>query len=357
MRRSIASLALLARRRADETEYLAQWNADWSAFHFIGGHKLDDESFRECLVREIGEELGLSPEGFSIGADPTAHLEFVAISRRAGAETDYTIELFEVELHAAPVSDEIERRPENAWLSQSEIAAGATRDGRAISPTMPLVLGKTARLPVPRHAGVFTIGVTGHRDLCSLGRDAVAHKLHGVFDRAEHDAGGRTIEALSPLAAGADQLFAQIALERGYRLIAPLPLPLDLYRRDFRTERGGGFERLLRRTAEWYSLPLDTPGRVAIAHQPSHGGQCPPYTSLAACREQVAEYGPARDAMYEAVGHHVVERSDLLVALWDGHFNRKRGGTGEIVAFARRLAAEERSMSIEVVPVKREKKD
>lgn len=355
MRKSIASLAFISRRRAEEAEYLAQWNADWSAFHFIGGHKQAEESFRECLLREISEELGPPADGFAVAADPTAHLHFTAFSRRVRAETGYTIELFDVDLGGGPVLEDLERRPENAWLTTAEIAAGVARDGRAISATMALILWKTARLSGLHPSEVFAIGVTGHRDLCSLSRDTIERRLHAIFDRSEREAGGRTIEALSPLAAGADRLFAQTALERGYRLIAPLPLPLDLYRDDFRSERGIEFERLRLRAAEWYSLPLGGPSLADEANEQRDGLARPSSNICALDRELVAAAGPARNAMYEAVGRHIVERSDLLVALWDGQLNGKRGGTGEIVAYARRAAAAGQALHVEVVPVRREK--
>jgi CTP synthase (UTP-ammonia lyase) len=43
----------------------------------------------------------------------------------------------------------------------------------------------------------------------------------------------------------------------------------------------------------------------------------------------------ARKKAYEIVGHHVVNHCDVLIALWDGRPSRGRGGTAEIVAYAR----------------------
>jgi len=38
---------------------------------------------------------------------------------------------------------------------------------------------------------------------------------------------------------------------------------------------------------------------------------------------------------YKSVGVYVVNKSDILLALWDGTFNHKFGGTGDIVEYAR----------------------
>jgi hypothetical protein len=45
--------------------------------------------------------------------------------------------------------------------------------------------------------------------------------------------------------------------------------------------------------------------------------------------------GGSREAAYAQVGHYVVDRSDVLVAVWDGLPARGPGGTAEIVAHAR----------------------
>ncbi len=38
---------------------------------------------------------------------------------------------------------------------------------------------------------------------------------------------------------------------------------------------------------------------------------------------------------YKSVGVYVADKSDILLALWDGTFNNKSGGTGDIVQYAR----------------------
>ena len=40
---------------------------------------------------------------------------------------------------------------------------------------------------------------------------------------------------------------------------------------------------------------------------------------------------------YLAAGHWVVDHSDLVVAVWDAHPARGKGGTGDVVEYARRV--------------------
>src|SRR5262245_43224915 len=99
MRQSIAALALIHRQFDGQTLWLAQWNEAWQAFNFVGGHKRDEESFCDCMARELREELGLH-EGTDllVPTAPVLHLEYEAVSRRTGEQTAYVIELFDVAL-------------------------------------------------------------------------------------------------------------------------------------------------------------------------------------------------------------------------------------------------------------------
>ena len=143
MRQSIAAAALIREERAGQVFWLSQWSRTWKCFHLVGGHKKPEESFRECLVREIAEELDLR-EGtdYEMAAEPAGHLEFVAHSQRTNEETAYTTELFEVRLHTGPARRKVDADPQNRWLSESEICSGRTDDGQSVSPTMQLMLAK-----------------------------------------------------------------------------------------------------------------------------------------------------------------------------------------------------------------------
>ena len=145
MRTSIAAMALIRKEEGGQTLWLAQWNSRWRRFHLVGGHRESGESFRECVVREIEEELGLRDgAGVAVAAEPTAHVEFVAFSEGQREETAYTMELFDAELTTAAAREKVDAAEENRWLSESEIRLGLCKDGRPISPTLERLLAKIA---------------------------------------------------------------------------------------------------------------------------------------------------------------------------------------------------------------------
>lgn len=150
MRTSVAALALFRRAApGGRVEYLAQWNEGWHAFHFIGGHKRDNESFRDCCVREVTEELGLvEGRGFRVAAERRNHLRYIHWSERAQADTAYTVELFDAELlAAADAAVEADADADNRWLTESDIRAGRCRDGRTVSATMLRILSLAELTP------------------------------------------------------------------------------------------------------------------------------------------------------------------------------------------------------------------
>jgi len=54
--------------------------------------------------------------------------------------------------------------------------------------------------------------------------------------------------------------------------------------------------------------------------------------------DKVFEVENLQGCNYKSVGVYVANKSDILLALWDGTFNGKSGGTGDIVNYARSIS-------------------
>ena len=142
MRISTAALALIRRTTPDGVpQWLTLWNENWRALSLVGGHRHADESFRDCCVREVTEELELVPDlDFRVAPAPEDHLEYVAESGSAGVPTAYTMELFPVELLTDTARKRVEADPDCCWLTEGEIRAQRSHDGRAVSATVERLL-------------------------------------------------------------------------------------------------------------------------------------------------------------------------------------------------------------------------
>lgn len=136
------------------------------------------------------------------------------------------------------------------------------------------------------------VGITGHQE-------APREAWRLLHERLPEVLGIRPFVGVSSLAAGADQEFSDIVLARGGAL--RVVLPCANYEQSFASvEQRTRYQRLI---------------------------------CAAAWVEQLDFPFPSEDA-YLAAGRRVVDRTDTLVALWDGKPAKGKGGTADIVKFA-----------------------
>ncbi len=178
-------------------------------------------------------------------------------------------------------------------------------------------MGNEDRTPpaidIPRVQAPLVFGVTGHRDLREQDVPGLEKKVSEVLLEFRRRYPSTPFILLSPLAEGADRLVARVALGAGIgaRLVAPLPMPREMYETDF-----------------------TAPGSLAefrgLLAQASHSFEI---DCLTDDEEAVRNPGPARDLQYEGVGKYIARESQILIALWDGTQSAKIGGTAAVVKF------------------------
>ncbi|MET0718858.1 MAG: hypothetical protein ABWY34_10735 [Pseudoxanthomonas sp.] len=160
----------------------------------------------------------------------------------------------------------------------------------------------------PLLANSLLIGVTGHRKLRSADLPALQVRVREFLQNMQARHPELPLAVLSSMAEGSDQLVAQVALDMGLRVIAPLPLPMELYREDFDSPSLQLLERQLPQVEALY-LPL---GRGSTL-------------------ESVAVPGLDRDRQYAQAGIFVSNHCHVLLALWDGQESGRLGGTAQVV--------------------------
>jgi hypothetical protein len=156
-------------------------------------------------------------------------------------------------------------------------------------------MSASASLPLYR-----VVGFTGHRQLGAWPRAAEFIGL--AIDTLRGEAPGEWL-AVSSAAAGSDLLFARRVLEAGLAWQAVLPLPAAEFRNDFTAADWPGVEALFARAET----------------------------------VEVVDSAGDRDEAYLDCGVEIVDRCDVLVALWDGQPARGKGGTANVVVYAREL--------------------
>jgi hypothetical protein len=145
------------------------------------------------------------------------------------------------------------------------------------------------------------VGFTGHRHLAQpeLIQRRVAEALQQLTARYS----GVEWIAVSSIAEGADLLFVQTALAQRLAWHAILPFSDAEFQRDFTSAGWQQVEHLLAQAAERFTV-------VGTAD---------------------------RAEAYLDAGLETVDRADVMVAVWDGAAARGKGGTAEIITYAREL--------------------
>lgn len=163
------------------------------------------------------------------------------------------------------------------------------------------------------------IGVTGHRTL--LDTESLAAAIEEIltvrylgaftpeFRKSIENVTSPPVvfTIISPLAEGADRLVANIVLKHNGYLEVLLPMPKEEYEKDFST---------LESRDEFADL-------LARAHR----------IEITECGAVIGEAGFRQNA-YRRVGEEIVNRCDIMLALWDGKKPKSECGTGAIVALA-----------------------
>jgi len=164
----------------------------------------------------------------------------------------------------------------------------------------------------------LTIGVTGHRKLekVEVLRKSVKKAINSILENFPASVNTSFFPSvLTPLAEGADRLVAEEVLKYdNAELKVILPLCTQEYLEDFSSgESKKEFEVLLSQAD--YKLTLNT--------EP--------------LRENFPNgfFAEAKKQAYEDVGRYIVNHSDVLIAIWDELPSQGKGGTANIVQYAK----------------------
>jgi hypothetical protein len=160
---------------------------------------------------------------------------------------------------------------------------------------MPPSVATASQLPL-----FHVVGFSGHRQLADP--VVVAQAITSALESLRLEAKGEWV-ALSSVATGGDQLFVRQARTLGLSWHAILPLPKAEFTKDFSPE-------------EWATVELTLAEAEHV--------------------RVITENGTREDA-YLDCGMETVNGCDVLLAVWDGEPARGKGGTADVVEYARSL--------------------
>lgn len=158
----------------------------------------------------------------------------------------------------------------------------------------------------------LVVAVTGHRDLVAGEIPEIRQKARAFFVELAERFPSRQLQLLSPLAEGADQLTAEVAVELGIELVVPLPMDEADYLEDF----GTGIDK------ENYQALKSRASDVYVLRHAAEALTAPESSAWS-----------VRERAYAQLGIFLAAHCHILLAIWDGKRNDQPGGTGHVVRF------------------------
>ena len=118
------SVSMIRHTRPDYSSWLACWNDSSECFEFVVAPRLEQESYRDCLSREIAWTLKLERDrDYLISSVARLHYE----------AHELTVEFFVVEPYGQSFRKRIDANPNARWLRRHELENRRTDDGLSVS--------------------------------------------------------------------------------------------------------------------------------------------------------------------------------------------------------------------------------
>ncbi|MEX0701969.1 MAG: hypothetical protein WD069_07725 [Planctomycetales bacterium] len=131
MEKTVRSIALVRHPDADPPRWLVRRDAESGALGLLVSDRLEGDSYRECLVREVAWTLGLARDrDFIVSSVPRVHLELRKAEQPELEEDWLFAEFFAVELFGGRALEVVDADPANVWLTAEELRAGETASAR-----------------------------------------------------------------------------------------------------------------------------------------------------------------------------------------------------------------------------------
>lgn len=143
-----ASIALIRHHEQPEQHWLAFWKESEQHFSFVVAERLEKESWRECLDRDLAWELNLRRgKDYLISSMARLHFEEATVDRESSEPAKLEIEFYVVDPYGKAGRAAFDSLPDARWLSNDELRSGRSTDGKEIDSWLVELLRKADLLP------------------------------------------------------------------------------------------------------------------------------------------------------------------------------------------------------------------
>lgn len=124
--------------------WLAVYDPKKSSLNFVTGERLEGESFRESVLREVAWTLDIErASDFLTSKMAQLNLEFVETLPHLPVETHFHVSFYNVEVYRQRVLDAIAAREDLHWVTSEEICNGKTTLGVPFDDTLVYLINRS----------------------------------------------------------------------------------------------------------------------------------------------------------------------------------------------------------------------
>jgi uncharacterized phage-like protein YoqJ len=176
---------------------------------------------------------------------------------------------------------------------------------------------------------IIYIGITGNRDITNEQFISIKNSIENFLKNFLLDKDFHEIVVLTPLADGVDRIIANVVLNSfsDIKILVPLPFDEEIYKNSF----GKGLKINNISQEESIREYEDLLEKIK-----KHNKSDDIYIKLEFDKENylnqnTEEQRKTRNEQYALLGEYLIEKSDILIAVYDKNREIKKGGTIEIV--------------------------
>lgn len=124
------SVALIQKIEKDQSQFLLKFNSEKTKLDFVSGERLEKESFREAVTREISWQLELERDkDFLVSNMAQLSMEYTGSLPGDCDEKQIAFAFYFVHLYGNSARLKVEGSNDTKWLTAAEICEGSTRSG------------------------------------------------------------------------------------------------------------------------------------------------------------------------------------------------------------------------------------
>ena len=125
----------LIRQIEHQVQWLGKFNEAKGQIDFVTAQRLEQESFREAVMREVAWDLEIDRRrDFVVSSMAQLNINFTTILPGQSDSTQVIAAFYNVELYRKAVLDGINANNEFVWLTSAEICDGMSKQGVKLDP-------------------------------------------------------------------------------------------------------------------------------------------------------------------------------------------------------------------------------